>query len=76
MSNLTKICVLKMKTGKNGFVFFSQTLSKITLFDTCNKFLNKKAKGELHHYVFQKAVSQQCINLIVVVHIKNCIQGK
>ena len=70
------LCFENENRKKWFLVFFSQTLSKITLFDTCNKFLNKKAKGELHHCVFQKAVSQQCINLIVIVHIKNCIQGK
>ena len=70
MSDLIKLCVLKMKTGKTWFlVFFSQMFSKIPQSDTCNKFFNVKVKGELHQCVSQKAVSQQCMNLIVVVHI-------
>ena len=70
MSDLIKLCVLKMKTGKTWFlVFFSQMFSKIPQSDTCNKFFNVKVKEELHQCVSQKAVSQQCMNLIVIVHI-------
>ena len=61
-----------MKTGKKKWflAFFSQMLNKITPFDTCKKFLNIKANGELHHCISQKAVSQQCMNLIVIIYTK------